>query len=239
MPSRGDSPLWRLRGEALPSCAALCLMQALSPFACLLPSSPVYIGGIRALAAAATMFRIATPYRALKGERSHPLLLAVAACLPGQRRLRGALVAGIPADLLPPAYGSVSAEPHVHDGSPDMQRTKGQVEAEISKAIVKFEREYMGRGPTGVKTSIVQDMVLVRLTGVLTPAEEHLVKLEGVELIKQVRSKLLESGRERLAKNVQDIIGLPVISMHSDLSTKTGERIIILVFGENIEEKFS
>lgn len=119
------------------------------------------------------------------------------------------------------------------------RKTKGQIEAQISQVLVKFEREYMGRGPADVRTHLIRDMVIVRLKGILTPAEQQLVKAEGVGLIKQVRTKLLESGRERLAKNVQDIIGLPVISMHSDLSTKTGERIIILVFGENIEEKFS
>ncbi|MGE4358183.1 MAG: Na-translocating system protein MpsC family protein, partial [Candidatus Omnitrophota bacterium] len=27
-------------------------------------------------------------------------------------------------------------------------RTKGQVEAQISELIIKFEKEYMGRGPT-------------------------------------------------------------------------------------------
>ncbi len=118
-----------------------------------------------------------------------------------------------------------------------MQRTKGQVEAEISKAIVKFEREYMGRGPTGVKTSIVQDMVLVRLTGVLTPAEEHLVKLEGVELIKQVRAKLLESGRSLLEAEIQGLTGCQVLSMHADLSTKTGERVILFTLDTNLEER--
>ena len=126
---------------------------------------------------------------------------------------------------------------HAADGSPGMERTKSQIEAEISKAIVKFEREYMGRGPTGVKTSIVQDIVLVRLTGVLTPAEEHLVKLEGVELIKQVRAKLLESGRSLLEAEIQGLTGCQVLSMHADLSTKTGERVILFTLDTNLEER--
>ena len=120
-----------------------------------------------------------------------------------------------------------------------MTRTKGQVEAEISEAVVKFEREYMGRGPTDIKTYLIRDMVIVRLSGILTPAEQQLVKAGDVELLKQVRTKLLESGRQWLEKSIHEIVGLPVISMHADLSSKTGERVIIFILPENIEEKFA
>ena len=68
------------------------------------------------------------------------------------------------------------------------RKTKGQIEALISQAAVKFEREYMGRGPSDARTHLIQDMVIVRLKGILTPAEQQLVKAEGVELIKQVRT---------------------------------------------------
>lgn len=118
-----------------------------------------------------------------------------------------------------------------------MKRTKGQVEAEISEALVKFEREYMGRGPTRVKTYIVQDMIIVRLAGVLTPAEEHLIRIEGVELIKQVRAKLLESGRRLMEEAIRRITGCQLMSMHADLSTKTGERVILFTLEKNLEER--
>jgi len=113
------------------------------------------------------------------------------------------------------------------------------MEAEISQAVVKFERDYMGRGPTDTRTHLLRDMVIVRLKGILTPAEHQLVKVEGVELLKQVRTKLLETGRQRLEKSIQEITGLPVVSMHSDLSTKTGERIVIFVLSEDIEERLA
>ncbi len=117
-------------------------------------------------------------------------------------------------------------------------KTKGQVEAEISQAVVKFELEYMGRGPGDVRTHLLRDMVVVRLKGILTPAERQLVKVEGVELIKQVRAKLLETGRSVLKQGVEEITGLSVVSIHSDLSTTTGERVILFVMSENVEEKF-
>lgn len=117
-------------------------------------------------------------------------------------------------------------------------RTKGQLEAEISQAAVKFERAYMGRGPTDIKTYLLHDLVIIRLFGILTPAEKQLVKAEGVELLKQIRAKLLEHGRHLLKKSVEEIVGLPVTSLHSDLSTVTGERIIVFVLSSHVEKQF-
>jgi len=112
-------------------------------------------------------------------------------------------------------------------------RTKGQLEAEISEALVKFEREYMGRGPEETKTYLIDDMILVRLRGVLTPAEKQLARagdsVRGRDLIKQVRIELLEKGRTLLERIVVDITGQAVKSLHTDISTITGERIIVFV----------
>jgi uncharacterized protein YbcI len=75
--------------------------------------------------------------------------------------------------------------------------TKGQIEARISEAIIKFEKEYMGRGPTETKSYIIKDMVFVRLKGVLTPAEEQLAKTaDGADLVKRTRVQLLEGARK-------------------------------------------
>ena len=112
-----------------------------------------------------------------------------------------------------------------------MKKTKGQVEAEISEAIIKFEKDYMGRGPLETKTFIMGDMVLVRLKGVLTQAEHQLAApgqvTSGRELIKQVRITLLEKGRPLLESAIESITGTKVKSLHTDISTVTGERIIL------------
>lgn len=116
---------------------------------------------------------------------------------------------------------------------PRNNKTEGQVEAEISEAIVKFEKEYMGRGPDETKTYIIENMVLVRLKGVLTPAEKQLAKtddnLKGRALIKQVRIELLEKAKVLLETIIMDILGEKVVTMHTDISTITGERVIIFV----------
>jgi uncharacterized protein YbcI len=110
-------------------------------------------------------------------------------------------------------------------------KTKGQLEAEISEAIIRFEKEYMGRGPDETKTYILDDMVLVRLRGVLTPAEKNLARIDGGSqgraLIKQVRIELLEKARAMLEALIQDITGCRMRSLHTDISTTTGERVII------------
>jgi len=111
-------------------------------------------------------------------------------------------------------------------------KTKGQVEAEISEALIKFEKEYMGRGPLETKTYIIDDMVVVRLKGVLTKAEHQLTQTgsnESRDLIKKMRIALLEKGRPLLEAVVESILSRKVTSLHTDISTHTGERIIIFV----------
>lgn len=111
------------------------------------------------------------------------------------------------------------------------------MEAEISNALTKFELEYMGRGPKETKAYIIDDMILVRLKGVLTDAEKQLTKNhEGRELIKKVRSTLLENAKDLLSRVIKDIVGVDVISLHTDISTLTGERIIIFVLSENLNK---
>ena len=118
-------------------------------------------------------------------------------------------------------------------------KTKGQLEAEIAKAITQFDREHLGRGPHVVRAWIIQDMILLRLQGVLTPAEETLARdSEGHHLIKQVRMQLIEGSRSLLDQMIQRLTGVEVLSLHSDMSIKRGERIILFTLAEDLEAKF-
>ena len=118
-----------------------------------------------------------------------------------------------------------------------MAKSKGQIEAEISEAIIKFEKEYMGRGPDETKTYIINDMVVIRLRRVLTPAEQQLAKAsddaKGRTLIKQVRRELLEKARPILEPIVVEITGKKIKSLHTDISTVTGERIIVFTLEDS------
>lgn len=115
--------------------------------------------------------------------------------------------------------------------------TKGQMEAEISNKIIQFEKEHMGRGPTEAKTFLLEDMVLVRLKNVLTPAEHQLAKTnEGKGLIKQVRVQLFENARAILEDLITSVTGASVVSIHSDISTVTGERVIVFILNKHVKE---
>ena len=116
-------------------------------------------------------------------------------------------------------------------------KTKGEIEAEISEAIVKFEMDYMGRGPQEARTHIIEDMVLVRLKGVLTPAEQQLTKSsDGVELIKRMRSTLIENAKSLLSQVIGDITAAKVVGLHTDISTVAGERVIVFTLDRDLEK---
>jgi uncharacterized protein YbcI len=110
------------------------------------------------------------------------------------------------------------------------------MEAAVSQAIIRFEKEFMGRGPLETKTYILDDLVMVRLKGVLTPAEMKLAEANDRErgryLLKQVRQQLLDHGRPYLEETIRDILGVAVRSLHTDISTKTGERIIVFTLDD-------
>ncbi len=120
-----------------------------------------------------------------------------------------------------------------------MKYTRGEREAEFTKAIIKFEKEYLGRGPADARTFFIDDMILVRLRGILTPAEVKLSEMpDGRELVKETRRRLFESSRPLLEAIVAEVIGCRIISLHTDMSSKTGERIIVLTLDQNLDELF-
>lgn len=120
-----------------------------------------------------------------------------------------------------------------------MEQTKGQVEAAVTEAITRFEREYLGRGPKEARAYVIDDMVLVRLTGILSPAEKQLSdESGGIEMIKQMRSRLIESCSDALEALVEDETGHAVLSMHTDISAQTGERVFIFILDGNLEDRW-
>lgn len=115
--------------------------------------------------------------------------------------------------------------------------TKGQIESKLSEAISKFDIEQMGRGPEKIRTIIFQDLIIVRLKGFLSVSEKSLAKnKEGIDLIKKLRTALFENAREGLEEAIKSVIDVNIISTHSDVSTKTGEKIIAVVVDRDIEE---
>jgi len=121
-----------------------------------------------------------------------------------------------------------------------MNKSKGRLEAEISTAVTKFEKEYIGRGPKESKSFIIEDMVIIRLKGILTPAEEKLAVEEGgAQIIKQMRMRLIESSQKMLEEIIENITQTEVISLLTDINPKSGERIFVFSLSKNLESQFT
>lgn len=113
---------------------------------------------------------------------------------------------------------------------------KGQVEAAITARITQFEREMLGRGPKEARTFVVHDLVVVRLKGILSPGEQQVAREPGgIDLIKQMRMRLVESFAADLAQLVEEQTGVKVVSMHTDISTLTGERVFVFTMEQDLE----
>ena len=116
-------------------------------------------------------------------------------------------------------------------------RTLGELEAAVCEGVSRFEQEYMGRGPKDIRTHLLGDLLVVRLQGVLTAAEQHLVKSlsadKGRDLLKQVRSHLIETARPIMEAMVEEITGVKVLTLHHDISTVTGEEVILFTLAES------
>src|SRR5450432_3881353 len=117
-----------------------------------------------------------------------------------------------------------------------MMQTQGEIEAAICEGINRFEQEYMGRGPKGIHAHLFGDCLVIRLQGVLTAAERQLVKTlpaaKGRDLLKEVRTHLIETARPVMEKMVEEITGVKVLSLHHDISTATAEEVVVFTLTE-------
>ena len=119
-----------------------------------------------------------------------------------------------------------------------MKRRQSKAEAAISDEMMAHQHEFVGRGPDRIRTRIVEDLVIVRSFGVLTPAEKRLADThEGRRLIKAMRQQVLEAGRPNLEDIVRRHTGAEVVSVHSDISTKSGEWMDVFVLDRSVEEE--
>jgi uncharacterized protein YbcI len=116
-------------------------------------------------------------------------------------------------------------------------KTHGEIESAICEGISRFEQDYMGRGPKDIHTHLLGDLVVVRLQGVLTAAEQHLVMSlspeKGRDLLKQVRSHLIETARPIMEAMIEKVTGVKVVSMHHDISTLTGEEVVLFTLARS------
>jgi uncharacterized protein YbcI len=117
-----------------------------------------------------------------------------------------------------------------------MMKTQGEIEAAVCAGVVRFEQDYMGRGPKDIRTHLLGDLLVVRLAGVLTAAEQHLVRSlpveKGRDLLKQVRTHLIETARPVMEAMIEEATGVQVLTLHHDISTVTGEEVMLFTLAE-------
>lgn len=56
--------------------------------------------------------------------------------------------------------------------------------------------------------------------------------------IKQLRSRLIESSSAVLIRLQEDAIGAVVVAMHTEICTRTGERIFMFSLDRDLEDAF-
>jgi uncharacterized protein YbcI len=140
-------------------------------------------------------------------------------------------------------------------------KSQGEIEAAVCDGISRFQQEFLGRGPRDIHSYLIGSLLVVRLQGVLTPAERQLIAPRadasaedgpaadiradradgcpattengnGRALLKQVRTHMVATGRPRLESIVESAVGVKLVSVHHDISTITGEEVLVFSLEE-------
>jgi len=119
-----------------------------------------------------------------------------------------------------------------------MSRSKKGIESIISQAMARFFKEQISERPEVVITQVVGDTIIVRLKGVLPPAERHLAKDKegGGKLIEELRVKLIERAKPLLEVMIRNLTGAEVVDLYSSFNAETGERIEIFTLNKDLEK---
>ena len=116
-------------------------------------------------------------------------------------------------------------------------KTQGEIEAAICEIISRIEHEFLGRGPSDIRAHLIGDFVVVRLQGVLTTAEQQLIKSlvaeKGRNLLKQIRTHLIEAARPVMEAMIQEVTGVKMSSLHHDISSLTGEEVLLFTLADS------
>ena len=116
-------------------------------------------------------------------------------------------------------------------------KTRGEIECAVCERIGRVHQEYVGRGPRDIRAHLIGDLLVVRLQGVLTAAEQQLANSlateKGRDLLKQVRTHLIETARPVMEAMIQDLTGVTVLSLHHDISTVTGEEVMLFTMARS------
>jgi uncharacterized protein YbcI len=113
--------------------------------------------------------------------------------------------------------------------------TQGEAEAAICVAVNKFMQQYMGKGASNIKTCIIADMFVVRISGMLTETEKRFAATPAIDsdLLKSVRRCLMvNAGADYFTKSFFAVLDTPVLSIYYDCSLSSNEEFIVVTLLE-------
>lgn len=182
-------------------------------------------------------------HKALAMKAGCDLVLFKPVTLAAVRMVLGNITPAVPVTRLPAMRPRPSTQPFTDRRLPigearklrsertSKSLTQAECEAAICDGIIRFQDEYLGWRSERIHAHLIKDMLIVRILGVLTLAERQLGKSlspeKGRDLIKQTRKQLLELARPMLESLVHEASGVKVRSMHHDISTVTGEEVVV------------
>ncbi len=112
-----------------------------------------------------------------------------------------------------------------------MTMTRSEAEARIAESLARLEHEFTGRATDDVVAHIIGDLLVARLRGGVAPAERHLVessdRARGRALVKNAHFELVDRARPLIEATIHGLLSRRVVSLHTDISTTTGERILV------------
>ena len=110
-------------------------------------------------------------------------------------------------------------------------KLRGDIETAVCEGMRRFAHDFMGLGPKDIDVHLNGVVLLIRLQSMLTPAERRLVQTlppeNGRDLLKQARRQLIEASRHVMEAMIREVTGVKVVSLHHDISTVTGEEVVV------------
>ena len=121
------------------------------------------------------------------------------------------------------------------DGWADVtdRATKGQLEAAVSRAITRFEREFRGRGPRQVRARLSGAELRVELSGTMTAFERRVVNVlddqRGARVLAELNRGLIEAARPALEAVVNGLTDRSVVAVHYEIDTDADRESLVFL----------
>ena len=116
-------------------------------------------------------------------------------------------------------------------------KSRQEIESAVAEAMTKFLRKQMGERAAGVITEVASDAIIVRVKGIMPPAERYLIKnQEGMKLLKELKEKLIERAKPLLEAMIKNLIDAEVVDIYSSFNPASNEHIEIFTLDRSFDD---